>query len=256
MTLLKLELRKNLLAATSLAAAFAVTVLAAPLAASAGGVELRPAFAALFTLWRFLGAPLAALLLGAAAGAQLDAPGEPALPVSPGRRFAAAAGAALLLFAGLIVPLFLFLQTGPAGVEAAFHPTLSFIAAQTLLWSGFLLCAFAMAALLGHGVAGGLAGLALQAATLLPIGIVGPHMEFDEVPSGRLLASLVLLTVAGALGAGWSGFRRRSRGVGGRRDLALAAALALAGPLASWLYFGRSVHYVLFVMPGEPRHTE
>ncbi|MBI3565669.1 MAG: hypothetical protein HY079_10775, partial [Elusimicrobia bacterium] len=101
--LLRLEFRRNRLSALSAALAFLATLPVCRLVSSTTGLEPRLAVEAALTAWMLVGAPLAAVLIGAASGAAsasaeaVDA--EAPLPLSAERRAAASMAAAFLLTA-------------------------------------------------------------------------------------------------------------------------------------------------------------
>lgn len=233
MTLLALELRKNVLAAASLGLAFVASLTLGALREESAAAGLGGAL----TLWRFIAVPLGACLIGGACGAGLSSPHarerESALPVSPLRRLAAAAAAAALLYSLYHMLVFAGMRLSPFH-GPFFRPPLSNTASQLLVAVPFLASSFAGAIITANGIAGGLLGLAAGTSALAPIALIlasGPESHGSD--------AAVLL---GALGGGslatasaWLAWRGRERGRHGLRPALILAALLLGPGLIVWL---------------------
>lgn len=258
-TLLRLELRKNWLAAASVAAAFFITLPVSRLVAAASGLQTFKALEAILYAWVLIGLPFAALLIGGAAGAQAAArdvhDAESVLPVSPRRRTAASLAAGVLLLAA--VAALLLSVTRLCGSDMAVRLTsntpegeftwgtggwdlLPFAPLATVALLEALLASWVLAYLIGHGVAGGILSLLLIALTLA--GMVsgfgldmfyatrywGPGFEGFVRPA--LLLSLAAKLLAAERAAAWRERRPRL----GARGVALLAGALLAGPIMFW----------------------
>ncbi|MDD5303146.1 MAG: hypothetical protein PHS14_08550 [Elusimicrobia bacterium] len=252
--LMRLELRKNGLAAASAAAAFLITLPVCRLVSAATGLELRLSLDAALTAWILLGVPLAAALIGAASGAAsasrdaLDA--EALLPPSPGRRAAssiavsvllAAAFAAFVLATGAVLgmPPGRVLAPGQKAWGASFWYGLQLAPLVALAALDVLAGAWALSRLLGHGVAGGL--LALAATTAAGAGLaVCFGLEIEHYNWGAAcLRPALAIAYGGALAKVWAGVlaARWSERRTGARTLACALALLI---LPAFMIWGRA----------------
>lgn len=249
--LIRLELRKNRLAAASAAAAFLVTLPVCRLVSAATGLELKLALDAGLTAWVLAGVPLAAALIGAASGAAsgsrdaLDC--EALLPPSPGRRAVSSLAASLLLtasFAAFVLAVAAILGKAPGDFRspqqmswgASFWHNLPFTPVLALAAFDVLAGASALSRLIGHGVAGGLLALLLTAASGAGVtacfGLELLHHEWGAV----CYASAVTIASAGALAKVWAGVlaARWSERRTGARTLAWALALLILPAVAIW----------------------
>lgn len=256
--LIRLELRKNRLAAASAAAAFLVTLPVCRLVSSATGLELRLSLDAALTAWVLLGVPLAAALIGASSGAAaasrdaVDAEGP--LPASPGRRALASIAAAILLtaaFAAFVLAVGVLIGKPPAAIRspqqmawgASFWHNLPLTPVLALAAFDVLAGAWALSRLIGHGVAGGLLALLLTAASGAGVaacfGLELLHNEWGAscYASAVTIASFGALAKvqAGALAARWS--ERRT----GARTIVWALALLVLPGLMIWGRAGAEV---------------
>lgn len=240
--MIRLELRKNRLAAASAAAAFLVTLPVCRFVSSATGLELRLSLDAGLTAWVLLGVPLAAALIGASSGAAAASrdtlESEALLPASSARRAAASIAASILLaalFAAFVfatgaalgAPPSRFLSPGEKAWGSSFWENIAISQVLALATLDLLAGAWALSRLIGHGVAGGLLALLLTAATgaglAVCFGLQMEHHEWGVV----CLRSALLIAYAGAfakIGAGLIAARWNERRTGPRT---LAAALAL-----------------------------
>lgn len=249
--MIRLELRRNRLAAASAAAAFLVTLPVSRLVSTATGLEPRLSLDAALTGWILLGLPLAAALIGASSGAASGSPqardAESLLPPSPGRRAASAIAASVLLaaaFAAFVLATGAVLGRPPAAVAspqsaawgARFWHNLPIAPLLALATLDVLAGSWALSRLLGHGVAGGLLGLMLTAASGLAVascyGLELLHHEWGA----SCYASALTLACAGAAAKVWAGAlaARWSERMSGRRTLAAALALLIVPALAIW----------------------
>lgn len=249
--LIRLELRKNRLAAASAAAAFLVTLPVCRLVSSATGLELSLSLDAALTAWVLLGVPLAAALIGAASGAAAGSRGaleaEGLLPPSPGRRALSSIAAAVLLtaaFAAFVLTVGILIGKPPAALRspqqmawgASFWHNLPLAPVLALAAFDVLAGAWALSRLIGHGVAGGLLALLLTAASGAGVaacfGLELLHNQWGSscYASAVVIASLGALAKvrAGALAARWS--ERRT----GARTIVWALALLILPGLTIW----------------------
>lgn len=249
--LIRLELRKNRLAAASAAAAFLVTLPVCRLVSSATGLEMRLSLDAALTAWVLLGVPLAAALIGASSGAAAASrdsiEAEALLPASSGRRALASIGAAVLLaalFAAFVfatgaalgAPPSRFLSPGEKAWGASFWENIAISQVLALATLDLLAGSWALSRLIGHGVAGGLLALLFTAATgaglAVCFGLQMEHHEWGVV----CLRSALMIAYGGAfakIGTGLTAARwieRRS----GRRTLAAALALMILPGIMIW----------------------
>lgn len=243
MQMLRLELRKQRLAFLTLAASFAVTTPAALLGRHLAGSSVLQAAGVLVTFWIFLALPLAAVLLGAAAGA--GARSEPVfgaetpLPLSPTRRAAAAALAGALYLAGLCAVVLI------AAFAVGWEPphflkvTLYLLA---FLLMGLLLASCACAYSMDNGVAGGLAGSVVGGAVAACL-ILGfeTQASFDvrgEFPFWTFGILMTLASLAGgALALVFAARCLRRDGAVQWRSAAVFLGILCAGPVAGLLVF-------------------
>lgn len=247
--MIRLELRRNRLAAASAAAAFLVTLPVSRLVSTATGLEARLSLDAALTGWILLGLPLAAALIGASSGAASGSPeardAESLLPPSPGRRAASAIAASVLLaaaFAAFVLATGAVLGRPPvaspqsAGWGAQFWHKLPIAPLLALATLDVLAGSWVLSRLLGHGVAGGLLALLLTAASGLAVascyGLELLHHEWGA----SCYASALALAWAGAAAKVWAGAlaARWSERLSGRRTLAAALALLIVPALAIW----------------------
>lgn len=252
--LLSLELRKNRLAAAAVLAAFVVTLPVARLVSSVTGMEASRAFEAVLLVWMILGTPFAVALVASSAGAETaskDARESEALwPVSPARRAAASVLSAALLAAAvtavLVASAWMFGAWG--WLDTTRNPAMNWgrpfwmdSAMSPVFFAGLadaLLSCWVLSYLIGHGVAGGLAGLLLTGASLTAVGLgMGLQAEhkYWGLDMGRAFVAhgvltLVLKAAAVAMAASW---RERGTRLGKTEAAALACAL-LFGPIAGW----------------------
>ncbi|MBI2387784.1 MAG: hypothetical protein HYV14_17500 [Elusimicrobia bacterium] len=249
--MIRLELRKNRLAAASAAAAFLVTLPVCRLVSATTGLELKLSLDAALTAWVLLGVPLAAALIGAASGASAASREandcEAILPLSPGRRAFSSLAASVLLaaaFAGFVLATGAVLGMPPGRVlspgrkawGAAFWYGLEIAPLLAIAALDVLAGAWTLSRLLGHGTAGGL--LALAATTLTGAAVAvcfGLQIEHHAWGASCLRTALALAAGgalaklgAGALAASWA--ERRA----GPRVLASALVLLLLPGLAIW----------------------
>ncbi|MDP3542556.1 MAG: hypothetical protein Q8T11_08845 [Elusimicrobiota bacterium] len=249
--LIRLELRKNRLAAASAAAAFLVTLPVCRLVSSATGLELRLSLDAALTGWVLLGVPLAAALIGAASGAAsgsrdaLEAEGL--LPPSPGRRALSAMTASLLLtaaFAAFVLAVGALLGKPPAGIRspeqmawgASFWHNLPLTPVLALASFDVLAGAWALSRLIGHGVAGGLLALLLTAASGAGVAACFGLELLHNQWGASCYASAVAIASFGALAKVWAGAlaARWAERRCGARILARALALLVLPGLMIW----------------------
>lgn len=249
--LIRLELRKNRLAAASAAAAFLVTLPVCRLVSAATGLEMRLSLDAGLTAWVLAGIPLAAALIGAASGAASGSRDslecEAILPPSPGRRAASALAASFLLtasFAAFVLTVGALLGKAPGDFRspqqmswgASFWHNLPYTPVLALAAFDVLAGAWALSRLIGHGVAGGLLALLLTAASGAGVsacfGLELLHHEWGAVCYG----SAVSIASAGALAKVWAGVlaARWSERRTGARTLAWALALLILPAAAIW----------------------
>lgn len=249
--LMRLELRKNGLAAASAAAAFLVTLPVCRLVSASTGLELRHSLDAALTGWALLGVPLAAALIGASSGSSaasrdtVDA--EALLPPSPGRRATSAIAASVLLtaaFAAFVLATSAVLGKPPSDVRSpeqlawgsSFWHDLPIAPLMALATFDVLAGAWALSRLIGHGVAGGLLALILTAASGAALaacfGLELLHHEWGAVCYGSALA----IASGGALAKVWAGVlaARWSERRTGVRTLAPALALLILPALMIW----------------------
>lgn len=243
--LVRLELRKNGLAAASAAAAFLVTLPVCRLVSASTGLELRHSLDAALTAWVLVGVPLAAALIGASSGASaasrdaLEAEGL--LPPSPGRRASSALAASVLLaaaFAAFVLATGAVLGVTPGRVlapgqkawGAPFWYNLQLAPLLALAAFDVLAGAWALSRLIGHGVAGGLLALILTtasgAALAACFGLELLHNEWGAA----CYASALAIAVGGALAKIWAGVlaaRWSERRTGPRTAAAVLALLIL-----------------------------
>lgn len=250
--LVALELRKNKLTLIGLAASFLLVPPLALLVAPSAALSPAAALESGLVLWTVAGLPLAAVFLGATAGAGLrDAAvrdAEAALPGSPSSRvlrgFAGAALQFLLLalmtalVSAALSPVWRSAALGSGespqvwGQVAPLRALMAFLCFELL--SGSFLAAYA----LGHAFAGGLIGAALAVAELLALALgVQYRLWFHE----RTEAFIPLALLAAFVGAGAKAaavaplaarFERR-KPLGVARGLAVALLVA-AGLAAAW----------------------
>lgn len=256
--LIRLELRKNRLAAASAGAAFLVTLPVCGLVSAATGLELELSLDAAMTGWVLAGVPLAAALIGAssgsAAGARDALDAEGLLPPSPARRAAAALAASALLtvlFAIFVLAVGRVLGAAPgrtmapaqAAWGAPFWESIKVGPLFALAAFDVLAGAWALSRLIGHGVAGGLLALLLTAASGAAVaacfGLELLHQEWGAA----CYASALALASAGAFAKAWAGSlaARWSERRGGPRALALIIALLLLPAAAIWGRVGAEV---------------
>jgi hypothetical protein len=245
--LIRLELRKNRLAAASAAAAFLVTLPVCRLVSAATGLELKLSLDAGLTAWVLLGVPLAAALIGASSGAAAGSRDandcEALLPPSPGRRAASAIAASVLLTAGfaafvlavgavLGMPPGRFLSPGQKAWGAAFWYGLELAPLLAIATLDVLAGAWALSRLLGHGVAGGLLALLATTATGAAVAVCF-GLEIEHYAWGAsCLRTALWLAAAGALAKVWTGVlaaRWAERRTGPGALAALLATLILPG---------------------------
>lgn len=249
--MIRLELRKNRLAAASAAAAFLVTLPVCRLVSAATGLELKLSLDAGLTAWVLVGVPLAAALIGAASGAAsgsrdaLDC--EALLPPSPGRRAVSSLAASVLLtasFAAFVLTVAALLGKAPGDFRspqqmswgASFWHNLPYTPVLALAAFDVLVGAWALSRLFGHGVAGGLLALLLTAASGAGVsacfGLELLHHEWGAVCYG----SAVSIATAGALAKVWAGVlaARWNERRTGARTLAWALALLILPSAAIW----------------------
>jgi hypothetical protein len=253
--LLRLEWRRNRLSAAAMAAAFLLTIPVAGLVSSTTGMEPGRAREALLVAWELLGLPLAACLIGAAAGAAASSrdavEAEALLPVSARRRawasLSVALALSLLLFA-LVLGVSGLLGLSPTRAYApgekawgrSFWFDLDVWPLLPLAALDLLAGAWALSRLTGHGVAGGLLALVFGASNIvlaalgLVLGLAGRGWGSGHAAHFVLL--LLAAAPAKALAAAWAAEWAERRGP--RLDLARAALLfvlptaALVGAVA------------------------
>lgn len=251
-TLIALELRKNRLTLIGLAVIFSLVPPLSVIVAPKAGLGLMAAVEAGLVLWTLAGLPLAAVFLGATAGAGLRAAAareaESPFPGSAAARVARGLAGALLQF--------LILALGTAVLCAAASPTwrggVLGIGEGPQVWAssapmrGLLLFlsldllagSFLAAYALGHALAGGLLGAVLSAAQglALGLGIQYSVMFGDRVESFAPLALFVALVALAAKAVAIRPLsnrfeREKTLGPGGA---AVVAILLCAGLLSSW----------------------
>jgi hypothetical protein len=250
--LIALELRKNRLTLIGLAAAFVLVPPLALLVAPRAALTPAAAVEAGLILWSVAGLPLAAVFLGATAGAGLrDAAvreAEAPFPGSPAERVARGFAGAALQFLILALATFLIsaalspvwrsaaLGSGESpqvwGQVAPLRGLLAYLCFELL--AGSFLAAYA----LGHAFAGGLIGTALALAELLALALgLQYRLWFHErteafVPLALLAAAVGAAAKAAAVVPLAARFERR-KPLGAAR--AAAAVLLLgAGLAAAW----------------------
>jgi len=251
-TLIALELRKNRLTLIGLAAVFVLVPPLSVLVAPRAGLGLMAAVEAGLVLWTLAGLPLAAVFLGATAGAGLRTAAareaEAHLPASAVSRVARGLLGALLQF--------LILTSVTAVLCAAVSPTwrggVLGIGESPQVWAniapmrGLLLFlsldllagSFLAAYALGHALAGGLLGTVLSAGQGLALGlgiqysvIFGDRVE-PFAPLALFVAVIGLAAKAFALRPLSSRFEReKPLGLGGA---AVVGFLLCAGLFSSW----------------------
>jgi hypothetical protein len=275
--LLRLELRKNVLAPASLIAAFFITLPVSRLVSSAAGLEPVKALEAILIGWLTVGLVFSAALIGAASGAQAasrDAhDAESLLPASPLRRAAAALVGALLLFAA--VTAFIAATSWLCGLALS-RLLDTARPGQTFLWGtegwdlipraplAILALLDALAAcwilsyLTGNGIAGGLLGLLLAAASTSAL-LAGYGLQLFyatrewDADFSRFVVPLIALSLAGkTAAAAKAAFWRERRPRLGATGAAVLAGALLIGPVAGW----SAVSWSLRGLRGQTRLSE
>lgn len=249
--MIRLELRKNRLAAASAAAAFLVTLPVCRLVSAATGLELKLSLDAGLTAWVLVGVPLAAALIGAASGASAASREatecEALLPPSPGRRAFSALAASVLLaaaFAAFVLatgaalgmPPGRFLSPGQKAWGASFWYGLELSPLLAIAALDVLAGAWTLSRLLGHGVAGGLLALAASAFTGAAVAVCfGLQIEHHGWGASCLKTAFAL-AAAGALAKVWACAvaARWAERRAGPRGLAAVFALMLLPAAAIW----------------------
>lgn len=243
MHMLRLELRKQRLAFFTLAVSLAVTAPAALLGRHLGGATVHQAAGALVTFWIFLALPLAAVLLGAAAGA--GARSEPALgaetplPLSPSKRAGAAALVGAVYLAALCAAVFAAALALDWAVPGPLEMTCFLL---PVLLPGFLLASCTCAFLMANGVAGGLAGTVVGGAVSVCL-IIGFETlaSFDIRGAFPFFLFGVMTAVVSLAGGAWalvfSARRLRRDGAMQWRSAAISLGMLCVGPVAGLLVF-------------------
>ena len=250
--MIALELRKNRLTLIGLALVFVIVPPLAVLVAPRAGLGVMAAIEAGLVLWTLAGLPLAAVFLGATAGAGLRAAGareaESLLPGSAATRVARGLAGALLQF--------LILVLGTSIICAAVSPTwrggVLGIGEGPQVWASvaplrglliflsidLLMGSFLAAYTLSHALAGGLLGTILSAAQglALGLGIEYSVMFGDRVESFAPLALFVAVVALAAKAFAVRPLARRfeSEKPLGRGGVAGVALLLCAGLISSW----------------------
>jgi hypothetical protein len=252
--LFRLEWRRNRLSAAAMAAAFLLTLPVADLVSSTTGMEPGRAREALLLAWHLLGLPLAACLVGAAAGAAAAAreavEAEALLPASAPRRAWASQAAALgafLLLAALVAAVSTALDPGrvlSAGEKDwgdSIWEDLDLAPLLALLILDLLAGAWAFSRLLAHGAAGGLLALLIGLLDLLlassALVLARVRHDWGSGDSALVFAALLAAAPAKALAGAWvAHWRERSAP---RTALARALAPVLLSTLALGLCAAR-----------------
>lgn len=250
--LIALEMRKNRLTLIGLGMVFVIVPPLSMLVAPKAGLGLMAAVEAGLVLWTLAGLPLAAVFLGAAAGAGLRTAAareaEAHLPASAASRVARGLAGALLQF--------LILTAGTSVLCAAISPTwrggVLGIGESPQVWANIapmrgllaFLCldllagSFFAAYALGHALAGGLIGTVLSAAQGLALGL---GIQYSVMFGDRVEPFAPLALFAVVIGLGGKAFALRPLSSRferekplGRVGAAVAASLLCAGLFASW----------------------
>ncbi len=173
--LLLLELRKQRLAFIGLAGAFVATLSIAAVVGVLTSITARDGAEAAVLFWTLFGIPFSGVLLSSSAGAgmwrQPSCLAETILPVSPAKRAAGGLLAALIYFLVLAIIIFLFytfmnprlFQLAPL----ADSPWVLGASAALLVGAmlGLQLACFVCALASGHGLLGGMLGIAISVGT-------------------------------------------------------------------------------------------
>lgn len=242
--LIRLELRKNRLAAASAAAAFLVTLPVCRLVSAETGLELKLSLDAALTAWVLLGVPLAAALIGAASGASAASRDanecEALLPPSPGRRALSSLAASVLLtaaFAAFVLatgaalgmPPGRFLSPGQKAWGGWFWFDLELSPLLAIAALDILAGAWTLSSLLGHGVAGGFLALVASALTGAAVAVCFGLQIEHYAWGASCLKTAFALAAAGAFAKVWAGAAaaRWAERRPGPRGLAAVFALLL-----------------------------
>lgn len=255
--LIALELRKNRMVMAGLSAAFGASLPLAALMAAANRRSPQTAVDAALLFWVFLGLPPAACLIGGVGGAGLRGEfrgAEAPLPISPQRRAAGGALAAVLVVAalGALVAAVGWLaspqwRAALEGIEEGGELIRTLFA--PLAYGLVLLAAssFTLAYGLGHAAAGGILGGGLGgfAAGCLLWGSMIKLFLMLELPFAPVAVFSGVLALGGTAAALrlWAPAVERSSRLGPVQGCALAAGLiagALSGAGALTVYLRRA----------------
>lgn len=217
--LIRLELRKQYLASVGFAAAFALTLPLGAWALARNGYSWGRGFDAVLLFWAMVGVPLAAVVLGAAAGSGVAASRaqEAWLPVSPRTRLGAAAAAAALqlLCVGALVALVAAALSpdwrAVLGVSDRFADEilLPYIEGSSAVSVYALLLAAGVAHQTGSGPAGGVVG---GVAGALCAAFVGGGLLVSLISPGRApFWPFAVVGTLAALGSALAMMRRGAR---------------------------------------------